>query len=109
MATTHSAIPPPSQVDVGQAEHDFQELSRQLSRQLSNRENGNEKSSFNNSARTSGDLEKAEAKEAFDLREYLQSSTDANQNAGIKHKVRARWQFLGIQCVDSFSLFSMSV
>ena len=31
--------------------------------------------------------EGGESGEAFDLREYLSSSNDANQQAGIKHKV----------------------
>lgn len=86
---THSAAPTHTQVDVAQAEQDFQELSRQLSRQLSKPQNANEKESYN-SARSSDDVEKNEVKQGFDLREYLTTSNDLNDAAGIKHKVCER-------------------
>jgi ATP-binding cassette, subfamily G (WHITE), member 2, SNQ2 len=77
-----------SVVDVARAERQFSELSRQLSR-LSRK--GAKKESYGDKAYAQDveqDLEKAgEAGEVFDLREYLTSSNDANQEAGIKHKV----------------------
>jgi len=72
-------------VDVARAEQEFNELSRQLSSR--SREARSQQSS--ESSATAKDLEKAgdEKNDHFDLREYLTSSNDANQNAGIKHKV----------------------
>ena len=64
------------------AEAEFEALSRQLTK--------HSQSGQVSKRVVSGDLEKAdeEEEEAFDLREYLTSSNDANQKAGIKHKVR---------------------
>ena len=64
-------------VDVQQAEAAFQALARQLSSQ----------SQSIGSTAAGQDLEKADEDARFDLREYLSSSNDANQRAGIKHKV----------------------
>jgi len=65
-------------VDVEQAEAVFNDLARQLSR----------RSESSASTAAVRDLEKdGDAVARFDLREYLSSSNDANQQAGIKHKV----------------------
>jgi len=65
-------------VDVQQAEAVFNDLARQLSR----------RSESTASTAAGRDLEKAgDAVARFDLREYLSSSNDANQQAGINHKV----------------------
>ncbi|KAG6881076.1 hypothetical protein C0993_002934, partial [Termitomyces sp. T159_Od127] len=83
-------VTPPRHVDIIDAEEQFNALARQLS--VQSREVHRKRSSL--SEKTVGspspDLEKAElagdATEQFDLREYLTSSNDANQAAGIKHK-----------------------
>ncbi|KNZ76344.1 Brefeldin A resistance protein [Termitomyces sp. J132] len=78
------------QVDVIEAEEQFDALARQLS--IRSQEVQRERSSLSDKTVGSSnqDLEKAEfqedATEEFDLREYLTSSNDANQVAGIKHK-----------------------
>lgn len=82
----------PGPVDVARAEALFVELSRQLT--ASSKIAG--EASKSNAA---NDLEKgsADAKEPFDLREYLKSSNDANQRAGIKHKhVGVTWEDLQV-------------
>lgn len=73
-------------VDVERAEAEFNELSRQLSRRSEIARSGSKSS---DSTAASGDVEKGVAKDddRFDLREYLTSSNDAHQKAGIKHKV----------------------
>jgi hypothetical protein len=75
-----------SSVNIEQAENAFHELSRQLSQGtfVNEREQG---------AATAKDIEKGVSEEPFDLREYLSSSTDANERAGIKHKhVGVTWE-----------------
>lgn len=82
----------PVGIDVAQAESDFHQLERSLSR-------------YQHETRgiTSQDIEKAEDEksgEQFDLREYLSSSNDANQQAGIKHKhVGVTWEDLEVRGV----------
>ena len=73
-------------IDVVQAEQEFYELSRQLS---GTRPMGNQNSAVTVNASNNEDVEKKgqEKERPFDLREYLASSNDANQEAGIKHKV----------------------
>ena len=81
------------QIDIARAEEEFYALSHQLTA----RAEAAEKASV--ATRAGKDSEKGDnALQAFDLREYLTSSNDANQNAGIKHKVgsvfnmfRSRW------------------
>lgn len=85
----------PTNVDIRQAEAEFTQLQRQLSRP-----------GYGDHAQPSSplpkDLEKApsddvEPEERFDLREYLTSSNDANQAAGIKHKhVGVTWEDLQV-------------
>ena len=75
------------EVDVARAEAEFNELSRQLTIR-SEKAIDNEQSQSSLSTRAGKDAEKGgEEPETFDLREYLTSSNDANQRAGIKHKV----------------------
>jgi ATP-binding cassette, subfamily G (WHITE), member 2, SNQ2 len=72
----------PLHIDVRRAEEEFNTLSRQLSNRSAN--------TIRKSTDLSHDPEKGlDAGEGrFDLREYLTSSNDANQKAGIRHKVQ---------------------
>ena len=101
-----------NQVNVRQAQADFTQLQRELSR------HGYEdhaQSSTPQPQHLPKDLEKApsdedaEDEERFDLREYLTSSNDASQAAGIKHKhVGVTWEDLevtGIGGEDNKVLF----
>ncbi|KAG6911303.1 hypothetical protein DXG01_002142 [Tephrocybe rancida] len=92
---------PAHNIDVIDAEEQFNALSRQLS--IRSQEVHRKRSSL--SEKTVGsptdDLEKAEPKgdasDRFDLREYLSSSNDANQSAGIQHKhVGLTWEDLQV-------------
>lgn len=71
-------------VNISSAQREFKELSRQLSRQ-SQRKNSTRTASVD----SDHDVEKGaiEEPDTFDLRDYLTSSNDANQQAGIQHKV----------------------
>ncbi|TFK56519.1 hypothetical protein OE88DRAFT_1649845 [Heliocybe sulcata] len=71
-------------VDVNRAEATFDELSRRLSRK---------------SVQEEKDLEKGPGGEdGFDLREYLSSSNDAHQQAGVQHKhVGVTWEDLEVR------------
>jgi hypothetical protein len=81
-----------SSVNIQQAENTFHELSRQLSQGTF--VNEQDRGAAGSRARTSidsragKDLEKGalDSEQPFDLREYLTSSNDANERAGIKHK-----------------------
>ncbi|KAI0064587.1 hypothetical protein BV25DRAFT_1869256 [Artomyces pyxidatus] len=83
----------PPRVDVREAEEAFHSLSRQLTHGtvVDARD-----SSDKGTPKRSSDVEKGsipEDEEAFDLREYLTSSNEANQAAGIKHKhVGVTWE-----------------
>ena len=86
-------------VDVQRAEDIFNELPRQLSKRSSDDLNRTRTVS---PAYQSKDLEKlgVDGEERFDLREYLQSSNDAHQSAGIKHKhVGVTWENLQVEVV----------
>ena len=77
----------PHHVDVAQAEEQFHALSRQLTVRS---EIGQSNSKLSESTAAGNDIEKGDAGEqgeGFNLLEYLTSSNDANQRAGIKHKV----------------------
>ncbi|THV06484.1 hypothetical protein K435DRAFT_825902 [Dendrothele bispora CBS 962.96] len=93
-------------VDVARAESEFRELSRQLSR-LSQKDTQKEWKGKDQTVITvTEDIEKGgESSEHFDLREYLTSSNDAHEQAGIKHKhVGVTWEDLyveGIGGVDN--------
>jgi ATP-binding cassette subfamily G (WHITE) protein 2 (SNQ2) len=77
-------------VDIAQAEAAFDELSRRLS-----------KSSHAYDIAQTKDLEQGdENDEVFDLRDYLTSSNDANEQAGIKHKhVGVTWEDLQVDAI----------
>jgi hypothetical protein len=81
-----------SSVNVEQAENAFHELSRKLSQGTF--VDDKERSTVGKAPR---DIEKGgiDSERPFDLREYLTSSNDANERAGIKHKhVGVTWEDL---------------
>ncbi|KAF7303089.1 Pleiotropic drug resistance ABC transporter protein [Mycena kentingensis (nom. inval.)] len=93
-AATLNELEPSSGVNVTQAQAEFNQLARQLSRK------SQVNASRTASTRTASDAEKgAKDEEApFDLREYLTSSNDAQQQAGIKHKhVDVTWDDLEVK------------
>jgi ATP-binding cassette subfamily G (WHITE) protein 2 (SNQ2) len=79
-------------VNIEKAENSFNELSRQLTQGTvvddKDQEHGGDSRVIPVSQRTTKDIEKGEVdpEQPFDLREYLSSSNDANERAGIKHK-----------------------
>lgn len=78
-------------VNIEKAETSFNELSRQLTQgTVVDDDRGHEDTQVPSSIgkRMTQDLEKgrADLEQPFDLREYLSSSNDANERAGIKHK-----------------------
>ncbi|KAJ3545283.1 hypothetical protein NMY22_g2500 [Coprinellus aureogranulatus] len=101
----HEPIPPLPHAhvntddDVIRAEAEFNALSSQLTVQAAGSQ-AMKKNSSGTLAQNSRDLEKAERSAGFDLREYLTSSNDKNQAAGIKHKnVGVVWEDLEVQVV----------
>ena len=90
-------------VDVQEAEQIFTDLSRALSR----RSAGEPEEAYEYKPSSGGhedDIEKGEKHrdEPFDLRDYLQSTNDANQSAGIKHKhVGVTWENLQVEVAGS--------
>lgn len=86
-------------VDITQAEAAFNELSRQLSK--ASRLEKTYSNSSDDDLKKGLDIEKgADVAEPFDLREYLSSSNDANEAAGIKHKhVGVTWEDLEVEVV----------
>ena len=90
-----------NRVDVLQAEAEFTQLRRVLSSSNSGDRAIRAQSPTLQPEYLPHDLEKApgdvEAEERFDLREYLSSSNDASQAAGIKHKhVGVTWDDLEV-------------
>ncbi|KAI0347995.1 ABC-transporter [Trametopsis cervina] len=86
-------------VNIQRAEDIFNELSRELSRRSNEDPNRTRTVSLVEEGK---DLEKlgADGNERFDLREFLQSSNDANQSAGIKHKhVGVTWENLEVDVI----------
>ena len=75
-----------SHIDVRRAEEDFNMLSRQLSNRSANSITGRKSIDSFHDPEKGLDADE----EYFNLREYLTSSNDANQKAGIKHKVITR-------------------
>lgn len=79
-------------VNIEKAENSFNELSRQLTQGTvvdDDREHGDDtRVPTAIGKRMTKDLEKGavDLEQSFDLREYLSSSNDANERAGIKHK-----------------------
>ncbi|KAI6133706.1 pleiotropic drug resistance ABC transporter [Pisolithus croceorrhizus] len=99
-----------SHVDVQGAEETFNELIRQLSRHSQtrnvHRSNLASKTASVTSHTTTPDVEKGKLnaedgdEKPFDLREYLTSSNDANQAAGIQHKhVGVTWDDLEVNVI----------
>lgn len=87
-----------SRVDIRRAEAEFTRLQRQFT---IHDDSDRAQSSTPQPKRLPKDLEKApsegEEEEPFDLREYLSSSNDASQAAGIKHKhVGVTWDDLQV-------------
>ena len=80
-------------VDIAQAEAAFDELSRRLSKSSHAYDIAQ--------TATTKDLEQGdENDEVFDLRDYLTSSNDANEQAGIKHKhVGVTWEDLQVDAI----------
>src|SRR5260370_15309374 len=98
-----SSSPTAGSVNIEKAENSFHELSRQLTQGtiVDSREHVAEGARVRTSIdkKTTKDLEKGEAdlEQAFDLREYLTSSNDANERGGIKYKhVGVLWEVLHV-------------
>ena len=87
-------------VDVARAENAFHELERQLTRLSA-------KQSKPSTEKHDYDPEKAELgpdDQPFDLREYLASSNDKNQQHGIKHKhVGVTWKDLEVNVIGGMN------
>jgi len=87
-----SGSPSAGSVNIEKAENAFHDLSRQLTQGtiVDDAEKGGEGADARTLAKsgTAQDLEKgaSDAESPFDLREFLTSSNDANESAGIKHK-----------------------
>lgn len=85
-------------MDVAQAESIFDELSQRLAKssKIVHKTDCPESPIENDE-----DLEKGtDANDRFDLREYLTSSNDANERAGIKHKhVGVTWEDLQVDVI----------
>jgi hypothetical protein len=84
------AYPSRRGVNIEEAKEEFRQLERQLSK----------KSHGSTSRPSDNELEKGAGEQggAFDLREYLSSTNDANAAAGIKHKhVGVTWQDLEVR------------
>jgi hypothetical protein len=85
-----SSLPTAGSVNIERAETSFHELSRQLTQGtvVDDKEQAAGYSRANDSRMTTRDVEKGalDPERPFDLREYLTSSNDANERAGIKHK-----------------------
>ncbi|KIP11760.1 hypothetical protein PHLGIDRAFT_114337 [Phlebiopsis gigantea 11061_1 CR5-6] len=95
--TLRSDDPSAHHVDVQEAEDVFNELSRALSRRSGHASNlkGTESRSSADRDAEKGPLDD---EDRFDLREYLTSSNDAHQRAGIKHKhVGVTWEGLQVE------------
>jgi hypothetical protein len=101
-------------VNIEKAENSFNELSRQLTQGtvVDDNEHGDEtRAPTSIEKRPTGDLEKGEVglEQPFDLREYLSSSNDANERAGIKHKhVGVVWEDFHVDVLGG-SDFKVSV
>lgn len=92
-------------VDVASAERTFNELSRTMSIRTQVERSGVIKTKSQETMWGGQDVEKAieEGEEPFDLREYLTSSNDANQSAGIKHKVGFH-RFSNVSLTEIFTI-----
>lgn len=93
-------------VDVAQAEAEFNALSRQLTKRSELARQQNRSQSSVAGTLQQQDVEKARVDDfdRFDLREYLTSSNDANQKAGIKHKhVGVVWEDLQVEVMGGIN------
>ena len=82
-------------VNIDEAEAAFNDLSRQLSNASQNTHETAHTETLDSTANVK-DLEKG-VDETFDLRDYLTSSNDAHERAGIKHKhVGVTWEDLRV-------------
>jgi ATP-binding cassette subfamily G (WHITE) protein 2 (SNQ2) len=100
-----SSLPTAGSVNIERAETSFHELSRQLTQGtvVDDKEQAVGDSHATGSGKTR-DVEKGalDAEQPFDLREYLTSSNDANERAGIKHKhVGVLWDDFHVDVVGS--------
>jgi len=88
-------------IDIRSAEATFNQLSRALTQQSIERRSS-PSSSGNEKDPEKGGHPGDSQEEPFDLREYLSSSNDANQSAGIKHKhVGVTWENLQVEVFGS--------
>ncbi|KAJ7135007.1 ABC-2 type transporter-domain-containing protein [Mycena crocata] len=97
---SHRAVSSPGldSVNVEKAEHEFNELARSLTKQSHAAVATRQRSRSTATTHAASDVEKAVEDEPFDLREYLASSNDAQQQAGIKHKhVGVTWDDLEVR------------
>jgi len=101
-----SSSPTAGSINIEQAESSFHELSRQLTQgtivddEGQGVEGSRVRASYGN--KTTKDIEKGatDSEQPFDLREYLTSSNDANESAGIKHKhVGVVWEDFHVDVV----------
>ncbi|KAI0690742.1 ABC-2 type transporter-domain-containing protein [Cytidiella melzeri] len=84
-------------VDVQRAEDIFHQLERELSRRSDGEPSRTRTASFADHGKDLEKLESAGDEGHFNLRDFLQSSNDANQSAGIKHKhVGVTWEDLEV-------------
>lgn len=101
-------------VNIEKAENSFNELSRQLTQGtvVDDRDHGDEtRVPTSIGKRPTEDVEKGgvDQEQPFDLREYLSSSNDANERAGIKHKhVGVVWENFHVDVLGG-SDFKVSV
>lgn len=110
MAGDHRALSTVGSVNIEEAKNSFHELSRQLTQGtvVDDKQDATEGPHTRTSGdvRTAKDLEKAlfDVEQHFDLREYLSSSNDANERAGIKHKhVGVIWEDLHVDVLGGFN------
>ncbi|KAI0095244.1 ABC-2 type transporter-domain-containing protein [Irpex rosettiformis] len=87
-------------VDVGRAEAIFHELDRELTRRSEVYDGNRTRTASPTRAHDLEKLGEEEGEGRFNLRDFLQSSNDANQNAGIKHKhVGVTWDDLEVDVI----------
>ena len=96
--TLHEVEPTRSEIDVSRAENEFNSFALELSEESRRERAESLKSGRSNKKHLSeSDIEAAADDQPFDLREYLTSSNDKNQEAGIKHKhVGVTWEDLQV-------------
>jgi ATP-binding cassette, subfamily G (WHITE), member 2, SNQ2 len=84
-------------IDIDQVVAAFNELSRQLSKSSQAARRIARTETIDSTAKTKNLEKEDQDEEIFDLRDYLMSSNDANEQAGIKHKhVGVTWEDLRV-------------